>query len=151
MKHRIRLRAGDVSSTQGDGYVKLEFEDVISGIHFLDIEMSYAEFGKLVKGCTSLKLEGDFRGLEHIGMRYVREPRTRLCNLDPFKVKRAELEQWLQDHAQEEGWSVNSYLGSRDSVVSNREGPGCLLYYGVFKYVPTTPEEREALAKQRPW
>lgn len=60
----------------------------------------------------------------------------------PFKgYNRHSMEKWLEENAKEEGWIVNSYLGSQTSVTSH-DGKTHLHYY-VTKYVDAVDTKDE--------
>lgn len=149
MKHTLKLRSGAVLSNHSDGYVLLEIEDAISGIQIIDIQMSYSDFGKFIKGCGSIRVEANVRGLDMLGKKLVREGRRVLCPLKPnWASKKTEFKEWLEANCQEEGWSLSTYLGSQNSITPARDSNGYWLEYSVFKYVEITDEEKQALLKR---
>lgn len=133
-KTPVRASISRVSSSRGDGYVNITLTDESSSIQFVDIELSYAAFGELVTGGSYMLLDAELRGLENVGKKFVHERRSIHCPLQDT-YKREPLQAWLEEHGKEEGWIVNSYLGSQGSVVSKYGTPGCTLHYQVFKYV----------------
>ena len=74
------------------------------------------------------------RGLEHVGKKKVTEPRTAIAPKSIPSHSRDELRAWLQENRQEDGWIIDSYLGSQNSVT--RDQGETVLRYSVFKYVP---------------
>src|SRR5258707_234686 len=94
------------------------------------------DFARLVTGLSGMKAKAIFYGLEHVGKTKITEKRKVFCPLASYK-KREEMEDWLMTYCQEEGWILNSYLGSRDSTspAATSEGDGIYLHYSVVKYV----------------
>jgi hypothetical protein len=141
----VEIRTGNVSTTQGDGYISLELTDPVSGIQFVDLQISFEDFGKIVGSGRSAVVAGELRGLQYVGKTRVTERRSILCPPEavPEFGKTEDYEKWLRENAQEEGWLVSSYLGSRDSKKSvfteggwsTRKFLGTRLHYHVTKYV----------------
>lgn len=93
--------------------------------------MSLHEYAECITGLGHVPLAAEVRGLEYIGMKRVSERRSIECPLTCHNRK--ELEIWLEQNAQEEGWLLNTYLGAQDSV-GHRNGK-TVLNYTVTKYV----------------
>lgn len=118
--------------------VNISIEDVNSGIQFAELELSLESFGQAVTGLSYREADLTVRGLQYIGKRQVTEKRTIECPLTTYD--RTKLESWLRENAQEEGWIVNTYLGSQTSV-SYKEGK-TFLNYSVTKYVDEVTNEQ---------
>lgn len=123
-----------------DDCVSIRFDCKESGIEFVDAEISYEEFARALGSLAHRPLEVcEVRGLEYIGKTKVREARLAVY---PFEYhSREKMEKWLEENRQEEGWIVNSYLGSQRSI-GHVDGE-TVLHYQVFKYVdtPIAPDE----------
>ena len=113
--------------------VRIRIEDAASGIEFVVASMEPDAFGKCVTGlsCQSAKLH--VRGLEYVSMRRITEKRHIYCPINTFDRKT--LEAWLKSVAQEDGWLLDSSLGSQDSISTASPRDGVILRYGVTKYV----------------
>lgn len=118
--------------------VNISIEDVSSGIQFAELELSAEAFGLAITGLSYREADLTVRGLQYIGKRRVTEKRTIECPLATYD--RTKLESWLRENAQEEGWIVNTYLGSQPSV-SYKEGK-TFLNYSVTKYVDEVTNEQ---------
>lgn len=118
--------------------VSISIEDVNSGIQFAELELSLESFGQAVTGLSYREADLTVRGLEYVGKHRVTEQRTIECPLSTYN--RYELENWLRDNAQEDGWILSTYLGSQSSV-SYREGKTFLKYH-VAKYVEEVTNEQ---------
>ena len=111
--------------------VSISIVDDASGIEFVDIEMDLATYGATITGLSRQAATGVVRGLEHVGKTLVRESRSIFCPLK--NASREEQREWLREHGKEDGWIVDTYLGSQSSV-GYVEG-GVMLNYSVRKYV----------------
>jgi len=117
----------------GDGRKKIEvsIRCALSGIEFVSMQIDPAEFAEALTGLSRRPGEAEIHGLEYVGKERVTEQRQIICPLKSYK--RDDLENWLQENAQEEGWLLNTYLGSQSSV--SRQSDGTILRYSVTKYV----------------
>lgn len=117
----------------GDGrkLISITIVDENSRIEFIDAEISYENFTQAITGLGHQEMEIEVRGLDRVGKKVVCEDRIIECPLKTHdrNVYRA----WLDDNAQEEGWLLNSYLGSQNSI-SYKDGK-TILRYRVTKYV----------------
>jgi len=119
-------------SRPSDGGISIRIEDELSRIEFIDASISLEEFAEAITGLSSRPMTAEVRGLEFVGRKRATEARSIVCPLDTYDKK--VLEQWLKDSAQEEGWMVNTYLGSQSSVRRWQDGQ-IVLNYSVTKYV----------------
>lgn len=118
--------------------VVISIDDVSSGIQFAELELSLESFGQAVTGLSYRDADLTVRCLEHVGKLRITEKRIIECPLSTYS--RYELESWLRENAQEEGWIVNNYLGSQTSI-SYKEGK-TFLNYSVTKYVDEVTNEQ---------
>jgi len=116
-----------------DGTIRIEIRDELSRVKFVSATMSPEAFAHAVTGLAEQDAELEVHGLEYVGKRKVTEKRQIACPLE-WRSK-DEYTQWLIQNAQEDGWILNTHLGSQDSVTSNEDGKGCVLRYNVYKYV----------------
>lgn len=119
----------------GDGRQKISITvvDNASRIEFLDLEIDLDEMMAALTGGSRRPCEAEIRGLESVGKTRVTEKREIVCPLKSYR--RGELEKWLQENAQEDGWILDLYLGSHASTASHPDGT--LLRYNVTKFVDT--------------
>jgi len=125
------MKASVTISRCSDNTVRIAVRDEASRIEFVELSMSLEAFGSVVTGLGARPAEMDVRGLEHVGKKQVTERREVLCPLCEYN--RRVLQEWLWLNAQEDGYTLNSYLGSQDSVQHTENGT--LLRYSVTKYV----------------
>lgn len=144
---------GDVSSSHGDGNISLEFEDVISGVRFMSIDLSYEQFGKLIGTNGSVRMEAEILNAEKLGKKYVSEDRSIVCKEDFSSLKYADQmkakQAWLAEHGKEDGWIVSTYLNSQKSIVSNYKDNTETFNYHVYKFVDISDEERAKILERR--
>jgi hypothetical protein len=100
--------------------------------NFLTLEVPIADFTRALMGLSGVKSRATVRGLSVVGKHKVIENRIIECPLPPYTAT-PQLEKWLLENAQEDGWFVATYLGSRSSVVT--VNGKTMLHYRVFKYV----------------
>lgn len=111
--------------------VNVSLRDEASGIQFVDMQMTMENYAQLVTGLSHVEIEGEVRGLENVGKRKIRESRSVVCPLDTYDKEK--LREWLLANKAEDGWEIEAYLGSQDSVRSMNGGT--MLKYTVRKYV----------------
>ena len=123
--------------------IRIYLTDELSRVEFVQLEMDPAEFALALTGLAAQPSNCTVHGLEYVGKRKVREPRSIECPLPGYQGK-DKLQQWLLDNAQEEGWTIDPYLGSQTSVSyhSGAEG-GVTLRYSVYKYIDVEEDTEE--------
>ena len=114
-----------------DGIVRVEITDELSGIRFLECKFDIKSFAEMLLGLSYVEGSAEVRGLQYVGMQCIRENRTIFCPLTTHDEK--ELAEWLKENSKEDGWLLNTYLGSQGSIV-HVDG-GKQLNYSVIKYV----------------
>lgn len=112
--------------------ISIRVHDQASGIEFVDAVISHEEFARAL-GSLQYRpfIECEVLGLEYVGKKRVTEQRSIVCPLNSYK--REELSAWLAENADEDGWLVSTYLGSKGSV--SRDNGITTLNYSVTKYV----------------
>lgn len=115
-----------------DDSVRIGITDDASGIDFVEAIMTKEAFASALFGLAYVPVNIDVIGLEHVGKKRIYEKRTVVCPLDGW-ADRETLRKWLEDNCEEEGWILDSYLGSQSSI-SYKNGK-TVLHYGVTKYV----------------
>ena len=119
-------------SRNSSGMVGLRVVDSASHIAFLDVSMTLEAFAEIITGLSYVEAEAEFRGLDNVGKIKIVEKRRVTCPLDTYD--KIELSDWLDKNCQEEGWKLDTYLGSQGSVVRTQDGE-TVLNYSVIKYV----------------
>lgn len=119
----------------GDGRetISITIEDKVSGIEFAKVHVGYSEFACALTGQSQMSCMVEVCGLENVGKRYVSEPRSRSVPKNIFSHDRKAVSNWLVENCQEEGWTLNAYLGSQSSLVNDGKG-NITVNYSVFKF-----------------
>ena len=125
------MKAKVTISRSSDDLVRIRFRDEASGIEFAEVALTMEVYGYAITGLAEQEGTLEVRGLEYVGKRRITEQRSIECPLSTYDKKT--LVEWLQENAQEEGWLLNTHLGSQRSVVRN--GDKLVLNYSVTKYV----------------
>lgn len=122
--------------SRGDGreVITVSVKDANSRMRFLDLTLNLDDFAKAITGHAEIECEMEVKGLDKVGKVRVVEPRSKECPL-PSYSGRGILGQWLKENGQEEGWTIDHYLGSQNSIGTLTDSDGCILNYYVFKYV----------------
>lgn len=134
-----KLSAAVTISRRSDGVITIEFVDQTSRIRFAEVEMSPEEFANAVTGFGYRPAKLTVTGLEFVGKVPLTESRT--IEYPNKCYSRAEMSEWLKDNAREDGWFIDTYLGSQSSVIY-RDGK-TILNYTVTKYVDPNGEPNE--------
>jgi len=118
-------------SRRSDDIVEVSLRDNISRTVFAKFQMDLASLGMAITGLGEVQGNLVTNGLENVGKVKVTEQRSVVC---PHKYfKRGVFESWLEENCHEEGWILNTYLGSQNSTRGCDEGT--ILNYSVTKYV----------------
>lgn len=116
---------------QSNNSISIMIEDVASSIEFLRMEMTPENFTKAITGIASQNAVGTTYNLEYVGKQRITEKRSVICPISSYD--RTTFEQWLLDNCQEEGWTINTYLGSQTSIIRN--DTTTTLNYTVTKFI----------------
>lgn len=119
-------------SRNSNDEVNLRIHDGASGIEFVDIQLTLENYAMLITGLSRVEATGEVRGLDKVGKTRVIEKRSVVCPIGGYDKK--VFQQWMIDNCQEEGWELDSYLGSQSSMALNDKGER-VLNYSVTKYV----------------
>lgn len=119
-------------SRRSSDKIVISITDEASRSEFVEVELSPHDFAMAVTGLSFVKATGSVRGLENVGKKKVIEKRSVVCPLNSYDRKN--LSAWLEQNCSEQGWLLDTYLGSQGSI-ENVDG-GRKLNYSVYKYVP---------------
>lgn len=111
--------------------MSISITDVASGIKFTNVSVSLQQFIEALTGLSEVDCTHETRNTEYIGKYYVSERRT--ITAPRLGYDKKTYEAWLISNAQEEGWILDSYLGSQSSITYKDDS--AILNYIVFKYV----------------
>lgn len=133
----VDVHFGHVMCSREEDYVEITITDKSSGVQFLELPMSYEQFGKLTKGNGTETMKATVRGADVLGKRHVSERRSVTIPLAAVaKDRREDYEEWLRTQYKEDGWKVSTYLGFQGSIQRGPYGSGVVtLNFSVYKYV----------------
>ena len=126
------MKAAILISRKNKGTIELTIIDKSSREQFCQLTMNTEQFGTAITGLYTTDIDMSVGNLDRIGKQKVTEKRSIILPLltyDTDKVKT-----WLHENAKEDGWEINDYLGSRDSIRHNESGQ-TIVNYSVFKYI----------------
>ena len=111
--------------------ITIRVKDEASCIEFLNLEMSLESFALSITGLSEIECEATIKNLINVGKTKVTEKRSVVCTIKTYDKQT--LSQWIANNCREDGWEVNTYLGSQSSVV--HKDNTTILNYSVFKYI----------------
>lgn len=130
MKYQANICIGRNSSDE----FTITIQDEGSRVLVCKATMDAATFAHALTGLANQPVMAESGPLEHVGKVRVRESRTIACPLG-YSATKGDLAAWLIANASEDGWFIDTYLGSQGSV-THTDGGGCRLRYSVYKFVP---------------
>jgi hypothetical protein len=124
-------------SSKDEDVIRISFRDEISRNVFAEAILSPSDFAKAVTGLSEVEADISVYRLETVGKKKVVEQREVIC---PFYAKNDdEYKEWLIANAQEDGYLLDTYLGSKGSITllynKLEDKHQSLLRYKVIKYV----------------
>lgn len=128
---KCSLSINRVNTNFGQRYISLTVTDEASNIRFLEMKLTLDQFAEAVTGLFTTDIDAVVQKLQFVGKKKIIE--HRVITYPGIQYSNDVLSKWLEENAQEEGWMVNSYLGSQGSV--KRVGGDTQLRYTVYKYV----------------
>lgn len=130
---------GNISCNRvSDDTIRIEIEDNLSRQRFLYIKLSLEDFARMITGLSGIDFQGEVTNLNVVGKKKISEKRSAIFTGNGF-ANRENMQQWLLDTQQEEGWTINPYLGSQRSMIF--ENDQYTLHYSVYKYVEDTDND----------
>lgn len=126
MKGRLTI------SRNSHGEILIIIRDEASRANFATVTTTPEVLGLALTGMSEQEVGLTVQHLDRVGKKRVSEARSIICPLDTYD--RAELQVWLDNNGQEEGWILDSYLRTQSSVERLGDG-GRRLNYSVFKFV----------------
>lgn len=110
--------------------INIEIQDEASRINFLKVKMTPEQFAMVLTGLSMVNVDFEVKGLSKVGLTKVIESRKVSCPISSYDRKI--LSQWLVENCQEEGWKIDTYLGSQRSITY--ENGITFLNYKVYRY-----------------
>ena len=121
-------------SNVSGGYVSIRLEEENSGIHFLEIEMNFEDFGKMMAGQTFVDCTFKVRDVEYIGKERIS------AIVDGYSNELRTFPQEEIDRITEDGWIIiDSHLKNSNNFYPNPTDNGFM--YKVKVYVVRFEDE----------
>ena len=134
-----QVQANITISKNSNNEIHIEVQDSTSRILIVEAKLTLEDFAQAITGLAHIPVYAVVSELaQHIGKTKIMEQRTATCPISSYKRK--ELEEWLVENCQEDGWYLDTYLGSQGSIhgcmgSGNTSNNLTLLSYKVYKYV----------------
>ena len=123
-----KLTISRVMSNREDDYVEIRIEDEVSGVEFVSINLSMEQYGHAVAGTSYQDIEYTARDMDCIGK--VKEHEVAKVSIPKeLGYNRKGAEDYVKANYQRDGWYLDSYLGSQNSIVGNGN-----VYYANISY-----------------
>lgn len=119
-------------SRDSRGEIVLRVVDEVSRTNFLEIFFTPEQFATAITGLYTTDIEAVVDGLNNVGKKKVRENRFVLMSRH---LSKEQCQQTLKDLYQEDGWTLDYYLGSQKSIEYIPQSDMQKVNYTVFKYV----------------
>lgn len=130
MSKVIKAELGITRSSDGFYYIRIGCDT--SHTQFCELKLNGAEFAEAVTGLHTSGVHATVNNLDRVGKQRIRESREVVA--PTMGYSKEPYVQWLLENRQEEGWTIDAYLGSQSSMKHHVEG-GCLLRYSVYKFI----------------
>jgi hypothetical protein len=125
---------------RSDGAIVITVQDESSHAQFLELEMTPENFALALTGLALTEARGTVRNLGSVGRHRIVETREAIYPRSSAYDSREKMRAWLEANCQEDGWLLDTYLGSQSSVRRDEAG-NVVLRYRVIRYADS-PEEQ---------
>jgi hypothetical protein len=92
--------------------------------------MTLESFASAITGLSFVEAPAEVRRLDVVGKKKISERRSVICPISTYDKEI--LKVWLIENCKEDGWELDAYLGSQNSVGYVKDGTK--LNYSVFRY-----------------
>lgn len=114
--------------------VHIVVRDKPSRVKFLDLNLTLTNFAEVLTGLSEVEVEGEVFDLDVIGKPLVRERRSVVLPIGLYLYNKMKVVDYLIEHHQEDGWNMDLYLGSQNSIVYDSATGLHTVNYHVFRY-----------------
>lgn len=132
MKIIAKISITRPSWSDGKKAISITITDEASRVEFFDGEITLEDFAECVTGHGFKEIIAEVRGLDAVGKTRVKEDRS-IEYTGPKTYKRDEYRAWLEENGKENGWIIDSYLGSQTSI--SHKGDKTFLNYSAHKFI----------------
>lgn len=127
-----KVMDGDVTlSRSSDNKVYIRVRDKNSRTEFVTIAMTLENYARLTTNEAFVAATLETRDLDRVGKYKITESRRAVLKGTFHSVKK--LTKWLEKNKREEGWHLDTYLGSKSSI--QIENGKTIVNYRVHKWV----------------
>ena len=129
-----------IHSSTGKDVCRIALKDARSGIEFAAVDLSLVAFAKAVLGMSEIVAEITVKGLPYVGKykerkaAHIQLSKAKLKRLGISEYSREELEAYLEQRCQRDGWILSPYLGSQHSIAYDQSG-SVTLHFSYYRYV----------------
>lgn len=131
LKTKGNITISRPSNFDGTDVIRIVVRDEKSRVTFLELEIDPALFAMSLTGRSEQECNFELYKTEFVGKTKVTEKRQLTLPFNSYDKE--QIVSYMKENCQEEGWSVNYYIGSQNSVVyiSNTT----VVNYHVYKYI----------------
>ena len=131
-KNEKSKKAKITISRNSDDKVRITIYDVTSNIEFAEVELELEDYALAITGLA--RVEGNLivRNLNNVGKKKITEKRQ--ISLPDHLYDRSAIKDWMIENCQEEGYKLDTYIGSQQYITYNPQDQKRVLQYSVFKY-----------------
>lgn len=135
MQNKLKgnIRISRVSSNTREDYVEISIQDKLSGITFVEVELSFNAFAEAVLNMGADCLM-EVRGLKNVGKKCIQESFAFHVELSGRYQDREKQAYEQGSKIVPEGWILSSYFGSRESF-EHVEGNKYIATTQIYKFV----------------
>ena len=125
---------GHISCTRNSrDNIRITLGDANSRQKITEVTLTLEAFALLITGLCEIECQHETtKDVSYIGKTKITETRTIVAPYIGYN--RESYEEWLEENAQEVGYSLNTYLGSKTSIKHDTENDTVILNYSVYKY-----------------
>lgn len=105
-----------------------------SRITFLELELTLEEYAQVITGLSEVEVSGVVRGLQSVGKEKIGEPRSVVLPKGLYNYDKKPVVEYLEKNHQEEGWTLDLYLGSQESITHDQHTGDYTANYTVYRY-----------------
>lgn len=117
-------------SRNSNDIINIRLDDVNSKTEFVSVDVTPEDFAYALTGLARQDVSITVRDLELVGKRRIVESRQATTTLKSYKID--DYVKWLEENCQEDGWILDTYLGSQNSIVYKNDS--VIINYTVVRY-----------------
>ncbi len=138
------MKAKVTISRNSRDIVRILIKDTLSKVKVCEVSLSLEDYAQIITGLSEVEGDVEYGNLLAVGKQKVVESRQAFCPAkERYSLPAEEAKAYLLEHCQEEGWTIDTYLGSKNSVTATCTSNGLSGYtinYKVYKYVEASDD-----------